>query len=485
MAPGVTVVGLGPGDPGLLTVRALRVLEERPEVHLRTRRHPALAGLPPSIRLHSFDDIYEAGEDFVSVYSEIVDRLIELARRPEGVVYAVPGDACVGEATVSQLRREAAAAGLAFEIVQGVSFLEPTLAALGLDALDGLQVADAQDIAAGHHPPLATDRPAILGQLYSRLVAANVKLTLMNAYPDDYPVTLVHAVGTDGAQLEPLPLHAIDRSPAISLQTSLYIPAGPRRTSLESFQETVARLRAPDGCPWDREQTHQSLAQHLMEEAYEALHALDADDMSSLREELGDLLLQIVLQAQIASEAGDFRMADVLGGINDKIIRRHPHVFAEVKVDGVDQVLQNWEALKQAERTESGEEKGLLDGVPVGLPALAQAAEVQRRVARVGFDWPALDGVLEKVGEELNELLQAEGAERQADEMGDVLFAVVNYARWLDIDPEAALRRAAHRFRVRFGQMEAEARRSGRPLQTLRADEIDQLWEAAKLRADS
>jgi tetrapyrrole methylase family protein/MazG family protein len=304
----------------------------------------------------------------------------------------------------------------------------------------------------------------------------------MNAYPDDHLVTLVHAAGTEEAQLEQLPLHELDRSPGIGLRTSLYIPPAGRRDSLEAFQETVAHLRAPDGCPWDREQTHQSLAPHLMEESYEALHALDADDLPALKEELGDLLLQIVLQAQIASESGDFRMADVIGGINDKIVRRHPHVFGQVKVEGVENVLQNWEALKQAERAEAGEGKGLLDGVPVGLPALAQAAEVQRRVARVGFDWPALEGVLEKVGEELNELLAAEGSERKADEMGDLLFAVVNYARWLDIDPEAALRRAAHRFRSRFAHLEDEARRSGRPLPSLSAGEMDRLWEAAKER---
>jgi len=480
VASGVTVVGLGPGDPGLLTQRALEVIRARGEVYLRTARHPALAGLPDGVRVESFDDAYEAADDFAGVYAQIVTRLVELARRPDGVVYAVPGDACVGEATVPALRLAAADAGLPFEIVPGVSFIEPTLAALGLDALDGLQVADALDVAQGHHPPLSTDRPALLGQLHSVLVAADVKLTLMNAYPDDHPVVLVHAAGSGGTLLEPVPLHAIDHSPAIGIQTSLYIPAGPRRDSLEAFQETVAHLRAPDGCPWDKEQTHQSLAPHLMEEAYEALHALDADDMPALREELGDLLLQIVLQTQIAAEEGTFRMQDVIAGINDKLIRRHPHVFGELKVTGVDQVLQNWEALKRAERKENGEGKGLLDGVPVGLPALAQAAEVQRRVARVGFDWPALEGVLEKVAEELNELLTADGPERQADEMGDLLFAMVNYARWLEIDPEAALRRAAQRFRTRFGKLEAEALRAGRPLEGMSAAEMDRLWEAAK-----
>jgi tetrapyrrole methylase family protein/MazG family protein len=302
----------------------------------------------------------------------------------------------------------------------------------------------------------------------------------MNAYPEDHPVVLLHGTGNADAFLERVPLLEIDRSQAIGLRTSLYIPASPRRGALESFQETVAHLRAPDGCPWDREQTHQSLAPHLMEEAYEALQALDADDMAGLREELGDLLLQIVLQAQIAAEEGEFRMSDVIAGIDEKLIRRHPHVFGEVQVSGVEQVLHNWETLKRAERTENGTDKGLLDGVPLSLPALAQAAEIQGRVARVGFDWPGLEGVQAKVAEELNELLEAEGEARRTAEMGDVLFAVVNYARWLGVDPESALRHSARRFRKRFGEMESAAHRMGKPMDGMSADEMDRLWEAAK-----
>jgi tetrapyrrole methylase family protein/MazG family protein len=480
VATGVTVVGLGPGDPDLLTRRAFDLLKERGEVYLRTRNHPALAGLPPETRVESFDSLYERLDDFEAVYSTIVEQLMELAQRPSGVVYAVPGDPSVGEATVPALRVAAAAAGLPFDLVPGVSFLEPCLAALGLDALDGLQVADALDVAARHHPPLSPDRPGLIGQVYSSQVAADLKLTLMNCYPDDHPVVLLHDAGTGEAHLEHLALHEIDRSRSIGVRTSLFVPARAGQGSLESFQETIARLRAPDGCPWDREQTHQSLAPHLMEEAYEALHALDADDMPALREELGDLLLQIVIQVQIASEEGDFLMADVIAGINAKLLRRHPHVFGDVRVSGVEQVLQNWEALKHEERKENGAGKGLLDGVPLTLPALAQAAEVQQRVARVGFDWPGLEGVQAKVAEELNELLETETEERRGAEMGDVLFAVVNYARWLGIDPESARRQAAQRFRHRFGEIESAARRSGRPLERLSPAEMDRLWEAAK-----
>jgi tetrapyrrole methylase family protein/MazG family protein len=477
MAQGITVIGLGPGGPEHLTREAWEVLSQASEVWLRTGRHPAVAGLPAHLAVHTFDDLYEQGDNFESVYAAIVERLIALAARPEGVCYGVPGDPTVGEATVSRLRRDSP---LPLRLVHGVSFVEPTLACLGLDALDGLSVADALDLAERHHPAFPPDAPALIGQLYSALVASDVKLTLMNQYPSDHPVTLVHSAGTAHATLEGLPLHDLDRSGSIGTATTLYVPPLGAPSAFESFQETVAHLRAPEGCPWDREQTPQSLRPHLLEEAFEALQALDADDMPALREELGDLLLQIVLQAQIATEAEEFTMADVVAGINAKIVRRHPHVFGEVEVSGVDQVLTNWEALKAAERAENDETGGLLGGVPLGLPALAQAAEIQGRVARVGFDWPAIEGVREKVQEEMQEVLGSRSPEEQTAEMGDLLFAVVNYARWLKIDPEAALREANGRFRRRFAEMEESARREGRDLSTLGAKELDRLWEAAK-----
>jgi tetrapyrrole methylase family protein/MazG family protein len=477
MAQGITVVGLGPGGPEHLTREAWEALSGGSEVWLRTGRHPAVAGLPDHLAVHTFDDLYEQADDFEAVYGAIVERLLGLAARPEGVCYGVPGDPTVGEATVARLRRDSP---FPVRLIHGVSFVEPALASLGLDALDGLSVADALDLAARHHPSFPPDSPALIGQLYSTLVASDVKLTLMNQYPSDHPVTLIHSAGTPACAQEIIPLHDLDRSPSIGATTALYVPPVRAPSAFETFQETVAHLRAPEGCPWDREQTPQSLRPHLLEEAFEALQALDADDMPALREELGDLLLQIVLQAQIATEAEEFTMADVVAGINAKIVRRHPHVFGEVKVSGVDQVLTNWEALKAAEREENEETGGLLGGVPVGLPALAQAAEIQSRVARVGFDWPEIGGVRDKVQEELQEVLGSRSPEEQTAEMGDLLFAAVNYARWLKIDPEAALREANARFRRRFAEMEESAREQGRELSKLGAKELDRLWEAAK-----
>jgi tetrapyrrole methylase family protein/MazG family protein len=303
----------------------------------------------------------------------------------------------------------------------------------------------------------------------------------MEVYPDDHPVTFVHAAGTADQLVEALPLHAIDQSPHIGLLSALYVPPLAVATSLEGFQEIVAHLRAPDGCPWDREQTHLSLRPYLLEEAYEVLAALDASDPEAMREELGDLLLQIVLHAQIANEEGEFRMADIIQGIQSKLVRRHPHVFGDLNVDGVNTVLQNWEKLKAAERKHKGKEHAsIFDGVPVALPALSQAEQLQARAARVGFEWPELQQVYEKVQEELHEIHQAETDEERHWEIGDILFAMVNLARTLKVEPESALREASIRFRARFRYIEEKARLSGRTCADFTIEEMLAFWNEAK-----
>jgi len=476
----ITILGLGPGDPGLLTRRAWQVLTQADEAYLRTGRHPVAEHLPDTLSVHTFDNLYDELPDFESVYEAIVERLIELARRPQGVVYAVPGDPMVGEATVQQLCERAGEGDFEVEIIHGISFVEPCLALVASDALDGLYVVDALEIAARHHPPFPPDVPALIGQLYSQLVATDVKLALMNQYPPQHEILLFHNAGTPQAEVEKLQLHELDRRKTIGSMTALLVPPLSEASAFESFQETVAHLRAPDGCPWDKEQTPQSLRMHLLEEAYETLEALDEDDSSALREELGDLLLQIVLQAQIATEAGEFTMADVIASVNHKIIHRHPHVFDGLDVDDVAHVLHNWESLKAEEREQEGAGKGTLDGVPKALPALAQALEIQARVVRVGFDWPDVESVLDKVAEEVAELQTAENDQARADELGDLLFSVVNYARWINLEPESALREANRRFRSRFAKLERAARDAGQHLPDLTLQELDSLWEAAK-----
>jgi tetrapyrrole methylase family protein/MazG family protein len=391
---GITLMGLGPGDASLLTRQAWEVLQEAPEIYIRTRQHPALAGFPETLQVYSFDDVYEQNQSFEGVYAQIVEKVLALGRRPQGVVYAVPGHPFIAEATPREIARRARLAGIPLRVVEGLSFLDATFAALGEDPLPQTALVDALELVTAHVPPFPAHAPALIAQVYSQQVASDVKLTLMEVYPDEHPVRLVHAAGTPQVQVEDLPLYEIDRSQAVGLQTTLYVPPLGSGTSLEAFQEIVAHLRAPNGCPWDREQNHQSLRSSLLEETYEVLAALDADDPVSLCEELGDLLLQIVLHAQIANEYGEFALAEVIRGIHTKIIARHPHVFGDVQVEGVQGVLQNWEALKAAERKAHGKEHtSTLDGVPVALPALAQAEQYTSRAARLGFVWPALSDV--------------------------------------------------------------------------------------------
>ncbi len=245
---------------------------------------------------------------------------------------------------------------------------------------------------------------------------------------------------------------------------------------LAALIDVVQRLRSPDGCPWDREQTHASLRATLLEEAYEVLEAIDEGSMPKLREELGDVLLQVLMQAEIAGETGEFSLGDVADSVREKLVRRHPHVFGDVTVSGADEVVRNWEALKAREY---GRESAL-DGVQRSLPALQWAWSLQRRAANVGFDWPDVDGVLEKVREELEELREAPTVEAREAEFGDLLFTLVNVARKLGINPEDALRGSTGRFEARFRHMEQAARADGKALTDLPIEELDRYWEAAK-----
>jgi tetrapyrrole methylase family protein / MazG family protein len=332
-----------------------------------------------------------------------------------------------------------------------------------------------------HTPAFPPSVPVLVAQIYNRQIASDVKLTLNAVYPDQFRVRLVHAAGTPAQLVEELALYEIDRSEHIGLLTALYIPVLTADGSLEAFQEIVAHLRAPDGCPWDKEQTMQSLGPSLLEETYEALEALDLGDMDGLSEELGDLLLLLTMYAQVGSEEGLFSMVEVIQGIHRKIVRRHPHVFGETSVDGTSGVLRNWENIKAAERKQKGKpaEKGILDGVSKTLPSLTRAQAYQDRAAHVGFDWPDITGVREKVLEEWREVAEASGDEIEK-ELGDLLFSVVNLVRWQKLDAEAALRKATERFYLRFKYIESSARANEKKMTEMGIDEMEALWQEAK-----
>lgn len=478
---GITLLGLGPGDPKYLTREAWQWLEGISEIYHAVSPHPALNAIPTSVICKTIDIPTGFGIEDSKYTSQIVAGILELGKRPEGVTYAVPGHPCMDASVCQEVIKRAAKEGIPTRIIEGMSIIEPVMKAAGINPQGRILWIDSHELIGKNCPGFPPDMPVIISPINSKVIAAEVKMTLGSVYPDEHPVILVHKSTTEEELIEHVKLFEIENSPYLSTLSSLYIHPGDTNNAFETFQEVVATLRAPDGCPWDREQTHVSLRQHLLEESYETLEAIDSGNMDELQEELGDLLLQIVLNAQIASEAGDFNMTDVLYGINTKIINRHPHVFGDVKVEGVGGVLKNWEILKEQERQENGtSKKGLLDGAPASLPALAYAYEIQDRAARVGFDWPDIDGVVVKVHEELQEVLSAKGPTEQEKEIGDLAFAVVNLARWLKVDPESALRGTNRRFKHRFKHIEETARKREINLSSLGFEEMDRLWEEAK-----
>ncbi|HEX6816899.1 MAG TPA: nucleoside triphosphate pyrophosphohydrolase, partial [Ktedonobacterales bacterium] len=329
----------------------------------------------------------------------------------------------------------------------------------------------------------------------NRRLASGVKLALSELYPDDWEVAVVRWASMPGQEnVTRLPLYALDRDEQADHLTTLYIPPLEPLQALrvpEGLRYVTARLRAPDGCPWDRQQTHQSLRKYVLEEAYEVAEALDEWDGSptqaeKLAEELGDLLLQVYLQAEIADQEDLFHLGDVYQAITEKLIRRHPHVFGDVAVRDAEHVVRNWETIKRAEREANGEDvtsESRLRGVPKSAPALYQARELTHKAAKSGFKWPDRSGAFDKVSEELAELraaVQSGDPAEKEEELGDLLLILARLADEIGVQPEDALHRANQKFRRRFEVMEARAQRENRALETLSFAEWDAYWQEAK-----
>jgi len=476
---GIVIVGLGPAGANSLTREAWDWLVQSKEIWARTRYHPVFSELPQDLIVNSFDSDLEY--EFSDVSAEIAKKIINIAQEQGAVTYAVPGSPFIAEETVRQIMKQLEGSNIPVRVIDGMSFLEPVCSALGIDPHPKLVLTDSLYLASLEIPFFPASVPVLISNLRPGLEANDLKLTLMNNYPDEYPVKLIHNAGLPDELVEEIPLYQIDQSLHTGLMSTLYVPARESGRAFEDFQQIIARLRAPDGCPWDREQTHLTLRPYLLQESYEVLEALDEENPEHLKEELGDLLLQIVLHTQIATEEQNFNMTDLLATISEKLIRRHPHVFQDIQVDSVENVLSNWEQIKAEERKSNGQErKSMLDGIPNALPALTQADQIQQRAKRVGFDWKTIEPVIAKIHEELKELEEASSDADRQSEAGDLLFAVVNLVRWLEIDPEMALRETNSRFRKRFAYIEKRSAEQGKTVDQMSFEALDQLWEEAK-----
>lgn len=476
----IIIVGLGPAEAGLLTVNALGILKKAEFLILRTSRHPITSFLKKEkIPFESFDHVYEECEDFEEVYRRICESLIDLAQKYEEVTYAVPGHPLVGEKVTLELLERLKETKVNIEIRPGLTFLDSLYATLALDPLRGVQIIDALEIS---NQLVSPSLDLIVTQVFSRLIASDVKIHLLHYYPSDWPVTIVRGAGSaKDASVISLPLAQLDHYKMFDHLTSLYLPscAVPIKASFDNLLEIMARLRSPSGCPWDREQTHSSLKRHLVEESYEVIEAIDSGESKHLREELGDLLLQVVFHAQIASEGGEFTIYDVLESIVEKLAGRHPHIFGQEEAQTPEDVVVHWEEAKRRE----GKTK-LLSEVPQSLPALLGAYKLQKKAARVGFDWVESRDVLKKLAEEVEEFMQVCTQEKDIkhleDEIGDMLFTIANVARHFGIEPEGALRKTLKKFRRRFEYIEKEAGRKNIQLADMSLEEKDMLWQEAK-----
>ncbi len=518
----ITILGLGPGSIDDLTLQAQTLLAQAAEtsqtVYFRTTIHPTVPALRqrlPQLQITSFDWLYDESADWSSLYQRIADALCTLASQ-QPLLYAVPGHPLVGESSVQLLLKQAHQQHLSTQIVAGLSFLEPVCTLVELDPFDrGTQIIDATDLATLESSEVSgkiiPTIPLLVGQVYNRRVASAVKLVLSECYPDEWPVKLVRAASVHGLALpamttpdndaiatEPMeaeqeetvikmPLYELDRNHFANHLSTLYVPPVDALTALrvpETLRYITMRLRRePDGCPWDRAQTHQTLTRYVLEESYEVVEAIEEGDMDHLAEELGDLLLQVYLHAEVARQAGEFAIGDVFEHINAKLIRRHPHVFGDVEVSNAAQVVQNWDAIKQQEKAQAGkpvEKESMLDGVPLASPALTITREYHKVATKVGFYYKEIEDLYKKVEEELQEVHEATSEEHRFEEIGDLLLVAVELAHHYGFDAETALRQANRKFRKRFMHMEKQARIMGRAMNSFNDDEWDELWKQAK-----
>lgn len=478
----ITVIGLGPGAKEHITLTALKEIENHERIYLRTIHHPTVTLLKDR-KYEAFDTYYEALDSFDEVYDKIVSVLIKAANEGD-VLYAVPGHPYVAESTVQRLTEAAKAQEIPLVVHPAMSFIDVMLPAIGLDPVGGFKLIDGLQLDKQEPDPSTAN---IITQVYDPFIASQVKLRLMDYYHDDQEIVVVKNAGIPTIQrVERIPLYQLDRLDWIDYLTSVYIPSidtlEKKYYNMNNLIEIMERLRSKDGCPWDIQQNHKSLKPYLIEETYEVLEAIDLEDDFLLEEELGDLLLQVVFHSQIAKERQAFTMGDVIRGIAEKLIFRHPHVFKGAVANNQEEALIAWEERKREEKeiTSYTESMRL---IPKHLPALMKAYKIQKKAAEVGFDWNTLEETAGKIDEELKELREAimEGAaEKIMGEGGDLLFAVVNLLRFLKVEPELALNMTSQKFIERFSHIEKTARNTGKDLNEMTLAEMDILWEEAK-----
>lgn len=478
----IKILGLGPGSPEALTLGTLNELKAGKNIYLRTEKHPTVDYIKNmDIKIHTYDFAYDKFDSFDEVYEFIAEDLIKRHDTMDEVIYAVPGHPLVAEKTVNILIELCEKKGIPVEMVPAVSFIDVIIERLKIDPINGLKIIDAFDVA---NQNLDNNTGLIITQVYDHLISSEVKIRLLDYYYYDKEIYFVRAAGVKGEEsIRKIPLYTLDRQQDIDYLTSLYIPKGGKESKdLNDLLGIMEKLRSEVGCPWDKEQTHESLRRYLVEESYEVIEAIDEKDDEKIIEELGDVLLQVVFHAVIGKEEGYFNINDIINSISKKMIDRHPHVFGDIKVNNSEEVIVNWEEIK-------GREKGYntvveaMEHIAKSLPSLIRAEKVQSKAKKVGFDWDAVEGAMDKIIEEFYELKEVYKDSNEArieEEMGDLIFSCVNVARMLGIDSELALNKTINKFIKRFRFMEETAKGKDIKLEQMSLQEMDELWNLSK-----
>lgn len=476
------IMGLGPGAYEALTIGALKELKNNKNIYFRTEKHPTVDFLKDEgIKFESYDHAYEKYDSFDDVYKYIAEDLITKIKDDEDLIYAVPGHPLVAEKSVVNLIELCKENNIQYEVLPAVSFVDAMMEALQVDPIEGVKIIDAFDM---KNQILDKRVGTIITQVYNNFIASEVKLRLLEGYEDDTEIIFVRAAGVEGLEsIRKIPLYELDWQEDIDYLTSIYIPKDlGNKKDFQDLLDIIETLRNPGGCPWDREQTHESLKSALLEECYEVIDAIENEDEDALIEELGDVLLQVVFHASIGKEDGYFDIMDVIGGISNKMINRHPHVFGNEEANTSEQVLVNWDEIKK-------EEKGIktlteeMQNIAKSIPATTRAYKVQKKAKKVGFDWDDVNCAMDKVKEELNEIKEVYNCEDKSiieGEVGDLLFACINVARFLEVDGELALDKTIKKFIKRFSYIENEAIKNNKNLKDMTLEEMDKLWEEAK-----
>ncbi|MGM0378697.1 MAG: nucleoside triphosphate pyrophosphohydrolase [Bacillota bacterium] len=466
----IYIVGLGPGDVDNLTIQAKNLLDKSNEIYFRTKNHNCFEEYKNKKSI-SFDSYYERYDTFELVYENIAKNLLENVKNKESIVYGVPGNPKKDDYVVNYLK-SLKDENVKLKFIYGISLQEASYFSIDLLKDKNYISKDAFEVSEYEYD---YTKDNLITSVFNRFIASDLKMTLLNFFDSETEIYFIDRAMNEKEKVIKIPLKELDRLDSYSHLSAIYIFKHPKMKGFVDLLKIMNHLRGDEGCPWDRKQTLESLREYLLEESYEVIDAIDKENYKLLNEELGDLLLQVVFQAEILKETQNYNIFTIIDNLVKKLINRHPHVFENEESDGS---LKIWNKIKKQEK----EEKYIyqsMERIPEKLPSLLKAQKIQLKAKQVGFDWSSIDGAYDKLMEEIQELKEAR-EEKKLEELGDVLFSVVNISRFIDVNPSFALNKTNKKFIDRFKKMEKSSLSQKKGIENLELSQMELLWNDLK-----